>query len=139
MKFLAKMFCIGIAACAPACALSAPTLTTLYTFTGGADGGSPGAGLLQGRQGTLFGTTEAGGTSGFGTVFRMSPSRSAPTGYRLDTLYSFGGGSDGAQPTNMLADDGGNLYGVTSSGGDAAACSGNGCGTVFMLRPPRPG
>ena len=32
-------------------------LTTLYSFTGGNDGGSPDAGLVQGSDGNFYGTT----------------------------------------------------------------------------------
>ena len=51
----------------------AGTLTTLYQFGGGADGNNPNAGLVQGRDGSLYGTTFQGGTYNVGTVFRMSP------------------------------------------------------------------
>jgi uncharacterized protein YceK len=133
-----KFLCIlALASLAPALQ-AAPTLTTIYTFTGAADGGSPGAGLLQGRHGNLFGTTEAGGQDGVGTVFQLSPPHAASASYTLTTLHSFAGGSDGNDPTNIVMDVFGNIYGVTSAGGGSTAC-GSGCGTVFQLRPPAPG
>ena len=47
------------------------------------------------------------------------------------TLYSFSGGSDGANPVaGLIFDTGGNLYGTTSQGGSSDA------GTVFKLTPP---
>lgn len=51
-------------------------------------------------------------------------------------LYTFSGGTDGSFPTGTLIRDGnGNLYGVTSSGGDMKCGSGFGCGTAFRLSP----
>jgi uncharacterized repeat protein (TIGR03803 family) len=47
-------------------------LTSLYSFTGGTDGGKPYAGLVKGSDGNFYGTTEAGGTNGSGTVFRLT-------------------------------------------------------------------
>jgi uncharacterized repeat protein (TIGR03803 family) len=52
-------------------------LTTLYSFTGGADGGFPGAALTLGSDGNFYGTSSHGGitnstyTWGMGTVFRL--------------------------------------------------------------------
>src|SRR5262249_43046490 len=66
--------------------------TLLYSFSGGTDGGVPVAGLVEGPDGTFYGTTLQGGSSGGGTVFQISA-----TGV-LKTLYSFNGGSDGANP-----------------------------------------
>jgi uncharacterized repeat protein (TIGR03803 family) len=47
--------------------------TTLYAFTGGKDGSGPGAGLLFGKGGVLYGTTAGGGSVGKGTVFEIVP------------------------------------------------------------------
>ena len=47
-------------------------LTTLYSFTGGNDGGLPYAGLVQGSDGNFYGTTTGGGVSRAGTVFRLT-------------------------------------------------------------------
>ena len=48
------------------------TLTTLYSFTGGADGANPVAGLVMDSAGNLWGVASAGG-SGYGTVFEIVP------------------------------------------------------------------
>ena len=45
--------------------------TSLYPFSGGNDGSSPQAGLVQGRDGSFFGTTVGGGKGGAGTIFRL--------------------------------------------------------------------
>ena len=49
------------------------TFTSLYSFTGGNDGGNCSGGLLLASDGNLYGTTESGGVYGLGTVFRISP------------------------------------------------------------------
>ena len=45
--------------------------TNLYSFTGTNDGANPYAGLVQGSDGNLYGTTSSGGTNNLGTVFRI--------------------------------------------------------------------
>jgi uncharacterized repeat protein (TIGR03803 family) len=63
------------------------TLTTLYSFCshlpGCADGIRPVAGLVQGADGNLYGTTNGGGAYGYGTVFKINLSGA------LTTLHSF--------------------------------------------------
>jgi uncharacterized repeat protein (TIGR03803 family) len=54
------------------------TLTSLYSFTGGNDGAYPYAGLVQGSDGSFYGTTEGGGQGGAGTVFRLTVGPAAP-------------------------------------------------------------
>jgi uncharacterized repeat protein (TIGR03803 family) len=97
----------------------------LYTFTGGSDGGAPGAGLIRDSGGNLYGTTQVGGAAGFGTVFRLN-SQGQKT-----VLYSFTGGTDGSGPSfgSLVRDSAGNLYGVTPAGGDSDF------GVVFKIDP----
>jgi uncharacterized repeat protein (TIGR03803 family) len=91
---------------------STGALTSLYSFTGGRDGGLPIAGLVQASDGNFYGTTDAGGTNNLGTVFQIS------TNGALTSLYSFTGGSDGAYPLARLAQGSeGNLYGTTGGHG----------------------
>jgi uncharacterized repeat protein (TIGR03803 family) len=98
------------------------TLTTLHTFSGGADGAWPEAALLQGSDGYLYGTTSAGNGNA-GTVFQISTD-----GVTFVTLHAFTGDSNGATPLAALIQDGsGNLYGTTF--GDCQ----NNAGTVFMI------
>ncbi len=106
--------------------------TVLYSFgstTG--DGEHPAAGLVQGSDGNLYGTTDYGGTQNYGTVFEISPSTGAET-----VLYSFGSAAgDGEYPTAaLIQDSAGNLYGTTVNGGGSSTCTG-GCGTVFEISP----
>jgi uncharacterized repeat protein (TIGR03803 family) len=110
----------------------AQTFTVLYTFTGGADGGAPYAGLVLDGAGNLYGTTTAGGSgvfdcpTGCGTVFKLD------TASNETVLHSFGETStDGEAPFYgyLVRDGAGNLYGTTDSGGT------HGSGTVFRVTP----
>jgi len=47
---------------------TAGTLTTIYSFTGGIDGCNPRAGVIQGSDGSFYGTASGGGTNGVGTM-----------------------------------------------------------------------
>ncbi len=99
----------------------------IYTFHGGDDGlvGIDSGGLAFDRFGNLYGTTEMGGTAGFGTVFELAPANGSWT---KTTLYSFAGGNDAADPlTGVTLDQAGNIYGATVSGGA------DGGGAVFEL------
>ena len=49
------------------------TKSTLHSFQGGSDGAGPGAGVIFGPHGVLYGTTESGGSSDDGTVFEVKP------------------------------------------------------------------
>jgi uncharacterized repeat protein (TIGR03803 family) len=99
------------------------TMTRLYSFTGGSDGGNPSACLKLGSDGNLYGTT---GCSIFvygsvdGTVFRMT------TNGTLTTLVTFNG-TNGTDPNALTLATDGNFYGTTSSGGDSSY------GTVFQV------
>jgi uncharacterized repeat protein (TIGR03803 family) len=94
---------------------------TLYSFgTGPHDGYDPLAGLVE-VDGTLYGTTNFGGTHDEGTVFSIT------TGGKEKVIHSFADGADGAQPAAGLLDVKGTLYGTTTQGGA------NGVGTVFSL------
>ncbi len=111
----------------------AQTFRVIHTFTGSADGYGPYSGLTMDRAGNFYGTTSGGGTYGFGGVFKLTHSGS---GWVLTPLYSFQGGSDGANPeARVIVGPDGALYGTTISGGGAGCGPQGGCGTVFSLRP----
>ena len=99
--------------------------TVLHEFSGGTDGANPQGRLVMDKAGNFYGTTNTGGVSNAGTVFKV-------TRKGVETvLYSFTGKPDGANPVAGLAiDKAGNLYGTTTAGG----ASGN--GTVFKLAVP---
>jgi uncharacterized repeat protein (TIGR03803 family) len=119
---------------------SAGNETTLYSFTGAAngDGANPNAGLVLDSAGNLYGTTTSGGVitclsgdftgaepgpPGCGTVFKVDPSGNETV------LYKFTGtNGDGANPeAGLIMDSTGILYGTTARGGSANN------GTVFKL------
>lgn len=122
----------------PSSGTGAWTLTTLYPFTGGADGGNPSAVVFD-NSGALYGTTQVGGANNFGVVFKLTPPAGGTGAWTESILYSFTGGTDGAVPwAGVVFDTAGNLYGTTGGGGDLSCAVGNGggCGTVFELSPP---
>jgi len=101
------------------------TETILYRFTGGADGATPFAPLIEDPSGNLYGTTELGGAYGAGVVFKLSATGSETV------LHSFAGyPTDGANSLAPLIRDAvGNLYGTASDGGPS------GDGVVFQISP----
>ena len=109
------------------------TEKVLYSFTGGADGSEPFAGLIRSSGGVLYGTTALGGTYNLGTVFSLSETGST---WSEAVLHSFAGGaSDGNGPESALyLDSHGNLFGTTPVG-MGVECSGgvSGCGMAFEL------
>lgn len=99
--------------------------TVLHSFTGPPDGADPIVGLVLGANGNLYGTTQFGGASGAGTLFRIDI-----TGVET-VLHNFSGPPlDGWYPMSSLTrDSAGNFYGTTGAGGAS------GRGTVFKLNP----
>ena len=125
------------------------TLTTIYNFGSSntfnaysLDGSQPYGGLVQGGDGSLYGTTLRGGANtnpyldsgrvGFGTVFQF-----LTTNGTLTTLISFAH-SNGANPYAgpILGSDGKFLYGATYTGGSYADGGDDGYGTVFQIILP---
>src|SRR5262249_41767337 len=97
------------------------TFTNLVSFNG-SNGASPQAGLMQGADGNLYGTTYGGGVYGDGTVFAISTNGTA------FTSISFGPESDG--PNAVLVQSAtGDFYGTTQFGGM------NHAGSVFRMTP----
>jgi uncharacterized repeat protein (TIGR03803 family) len=88
--------------------------TILHSFSGGADGANPNAGLVEDAAGNFYGTTQYGGQAcdgrGCGTVFELST-----TGQET-ILYRFRDVPDGASPLGGVAlDSSGRVYGTTWS------------------------
>jgi uncharacterized repeat protein (TIGR03803 family) len=115
--------------------LGIPTVTggewtedVLYNFGTGTDGTIPIAGVTFDASGNLYGTTSAGGTYGYGTVFQLTPSTPSWT---ENILHSFELGSDGGVPYAGLILYGGNFYGATTEGGAGGQSGG---GTIFELK-----
>src|SRR5262249_42628630 len=102
---------------------------TVYSFAGAPDGATPNGDLIVDPNGVYYGTTALGGImtadcpNGCGTIYQVVDGVES-------VLYSFTGLGDGAVPTDgLFLDAQGNLYGVTSAGGDSDM------GTVFKIAP----
>ena len=105
--------------------------TVLYSFTGMADGASPGGGLIRDGEGNLYGIASAAGDlSCFcGVVFKLDRMGNETV------LHTFTGSPDGGESfsnATLVRDEEGNLYGTTTYGGSGSLAA----GTVFMLAPP---
>lgn len=101
------------------------TETSLYSFQGGSDGGSPRAALIFDKSGNLYGTTYEGWGiecfNGCGTTFELSPNLGGA--WTESLLYRFQGGSDSEAPNSgLIFDQTGNLNDTTFLGGET------GCG-----------
>jgi len=100
---------------------SAQNYAILHTFGTNEMGLAPYGGVVQGPDGTLYGTTGSGGALGYGQVFKVNPDGS---GYV--SLKDFNG-IDSASPSTSLLLSGNQLYGTAANGGT------NGLGAVFKL------
>jgi uncharacterized repeat protein (TIGR03803 family) len=128
----------GAAACAGGCGtifsvnVERRSEKILYSFAGKSDGADPVSGLID-AGGTLYGTTQFGGTatnlcaSGCGTIFALS------SGDSESVVHRFKGRADGAYPTGGLLSLRGALYGTTEYGGAQTRFCASGCGTIFQL------
>ena len=107
----------------------------IYTFSGGSAGGIPVSPLIFDGNGNLFGTTAAGGDENCscGVIFELA---SVSGGWNQIVLHSFGGASDGANPSTtsgLLINSLGNLYGTTVYGGINTTTCPEICGLVYEL------
>jgi hypothetical protein len=117
--------------------------TVLYSFTGvSPDGAHPNLNVIRGTNGTIYGTTYAGGSRedncfvdssfrGCGTIFRLTPPSVAGGAYTETTLHIFRN-KDGGGPYGMIRGlhRSGVFYGATYLGG-----SNGSFGTVFQFMP----
>ena len=101
------------------------TMTILYSFAGGY--GGPYNKLTFDAKGNLYGTTNAEGANGLGSVFKLTP---ANGNWTFTDLYDFQGGNSGASPYGSLAVDAhGNIFGTAVVGGKKNQ------GVVFEIMP----
>lgn len=101
------------------------SFSVLHTFSDGPDGALPYWGsLVQDPAGNFYGTTNIGGAQQGGALYELSPASGT-----LTPLFAFAG-STGIEPVSgIIRDAAGNLYGVTSNGGDLGA------GAVYKIAP----
>lgn len=131
MYWIAVLCCFAVFFAVLSHVAEAQTFTVLHTFTGGADGSTPVAGLTNGPSGVLYGTTPFGGIHGgtdcCGTVFKLNKVNSS---WIFTPLYEFFAGGDGYLPYGgVTIGPNGALYGTTQSGGS------DNIGVVYELRP----
>jgi uncharacterized repeat protein (TIGR03803 family) len=105
-------------------------LTTLYSFTL-ESGYYPKGDLVQGDDGSFYGTTFQGPTNHAGTIFKITPQGA------LTNLCIFDGLNGAAPRSGLIKGKDGNFYGMTSSGGarPKGKQDSTGHGTVFRLTP----
>jgi uncharacterized repeat protein (TIGR03803 family) len=96
--------------------------TTIYNFPGGAGGGNPETGLIQGSDGNFYGVSGDGGV-GAGMAFNVTADGV------LTPLQTFDGPDGSTTSTTLLQASDGNFYGTTSQGGA------NSLGEIFKLTP----
>jgi uncharacterized repeat protein (TIGR03803 family) len=126
-RFFAPVLVLAISA------FAGDKLVTIHAFSGGAGSGNPAFQLVQDSTGNLYGTTFWGGNmhgcsgQGCGVAYRLSPV--SATQWKYTELYQFPGYNEGAEPTSLILDAAGNLYGEMSSAGP------HGNGLVFELSP----
>ena len=106
----------------------------LHVFTGLADGAQPNSPLTFDAAGNLYGTASGGGTSHFGTVFKLTLQASG--NYTFGYIHAFTGGTKGIEPVgSLVVDAAGNVYGATLEGGSQQPVCElfDGCGIVYEL------
>ncbi|HLY20729.1 MAG TPA: choice-of-anchor tandem repeat GloVer-containing protein [Bryobacteraceae bacterium] len=133
-----KVYAIFVLCAATAISLPAQTFTTLFSFDGNEIGSTDGydpyfGALVQATNGDFYGTTIGGGTGGWGTLFKITPSGVLTTLYNF--CYPTCAVSGGMPWAGLLQARNGDLYGTTPSGGENGVCPGLGCGTVYKITP----
>jgi uncharacterized repeat protein (TIGR03803 family) len=107
------------------------TESVLYSFGDVGDASTPSGSILMDSLGALYGAAYYGGAFDQGALYKFVPAANGQLATE-SLLYSFGGSATtGSNPNgNLVFDIGGDIYGVTHGGGDAA-----GDGVVYMLAP----
>ena len=96
------------------------TFTTLYHFSPNSDGAGGSGAMVEVEDGNLYGAMQQGGSSNWGTIFRVTPEG------ELTTLYNFQGETDRGLPGRLVLGPDGFFYGITHYYSD-------GYGTLFKV------
>src|SRR5581483_7346806 len=109
----------------------AGALSVLHTFENDGDAAGSLVAMVQGSDGNFYGVTNGnGGTTGYGSVFSITPAGTFNQLYSFSAPDASGINADGARPSGSLVQGSdGNFYGTTSQGGA------NGNGTVYKVTP----
>ncbi len=104
--------------------LDGSNFTRIINFDGAAKGATPGASLLIGSDGKIYGLTQAGGSNNQGSLFAVDNS-----GVNFTRLFDFDGNNTGGNTLSKLTEGSdGLLYGMANTGGA------NALGTIFKIR-----
>jgi uncharacterized repeat protein (TIGR03803 family) len=112
--------------------------SVVYDFMPYTNGNTPNGGPILRGDDHIYGTASAGGESGAGVVFELTPPATAGGAWNYDVLYNFTGGAGGAPEFGLTFGLGGALYGTTPQGGNMTCGNtgyGDGCGTIFQVVP----
>lgn len=115
----------------------------LYEFKGQRDGGNPLTPLFLDSSGAIYGASQQGGLSGkgcnqqfgCGAIFQLVPPAHQDGPWSARVLYEFQGADDGGNPSAMIMDSSGTIYGTTEYGGVFNKNCPLGCGVIFELLP----
>ncbi len=122
---------------APASSGGSWSESILYSF-GGSNGDSPFGAPTLGNDGSIYGSTMAGG-NGLGNVFQLAPPAASGDPWTETSLYSFE--SKEYPLAGLTLGKGGWLYGTTTGGMGGGDCATSktgqniGCGEVFRILP----
>lgn len=123
VRFVASLAGVALTLAPAALALpQGPSLRVLQDLQN-CGGLYPTCGVIQAKDGALYGTTEVGGVHLSGNLFKMNTDGSGAT-----DLFDFDGTTTGGYPNGLLQASDGALYGTTSAGGA------NNCGTIFKIK-----
>ena len=134
MKLLTLSILLALAGWAGVLTVHAQTglAIPIFSFSGGTtNGAAPEGNMVLGPDGSLYGTTEGGGSNNYGTIFKIT------TGGALTTLVNFNG-TNGDEPLGALTlGPDGSFYGTTVYGGtnfgNANTPGSLGGGSIFRL------
>ena len=111
------------------------SFVVIHNFTGAGDGSNPHGGLMQARDGNIYGTTMNGGrgpyvNSNFGTIFKIQPTTNS-----FSVVHTFNGEVDGGHSqSRLIQGSDGALYGTTGLVKPSEVPSSGNLGVVFRLR-----